>query len=214
VSSTGSERSAALPRIDGRRLSHETSAAVRRLAVQRVARGERPSAVIARYGLCRTTIYRWLRAERSGGIAALTARRHPGTSPRVSASEAVRVRESLLDRTPADHGLPGRLWTRRTVAELVLRRTGIRIGPLTAGRLLRHVGLDRLSAQAFSAENGPQGQACILLAADGRGAFLCARLAGSPNAALLRRKADSLQRKAGRRLALRFVADPERSRAV
>jgi len=48
--------------IDGRALSHETSETIRMMAVRRVREGERPSAVIASYGLCRTTIYHWLRA--------------------------------------------------------------------------------------------------------------------------------------------------------
>jgi hypothetical protein len=43
--------------IDGRTLSHETSEHIRRMAVRRVEQGERPSSVIASYGLCRTTIY-------------------------------------------------------------------------------------------------------------------------------------------------------------
>src|SRR5436853_248978 len=32
------------------------------------------------YGLCRTTIYRWLRAAAAGGGAALAVRKHPGTT--------------------------------------------------------------------------------------------------------------------------------------
>ena len=55
-------------RIDGRTLSHETSETIRRLAVRRVKEGERPSSVIESYGLCRTTIYKWLKAERRGRI--------------------------------------------------------------------------------------------------------------------------------------------------
>ena len=64
--------------IDGRTLSHETSETIRMMAVRRVREGERPSAVIQSYGLCRTSIYRWLRAQRRGGEKALQARKHPG----------------------------------------------------------------------------------------------------------------------------------------
>ena len=35
--------------------------------IRRLREGERPSAVIRAYGLCRTTIYRWLRAAQRGG---------------------------------------------------------------------------------------------------------------------------------------------------
>lgn len=49
-------------KIDGRTLTHQASAAIRRMAVRRVQEGEQPSAVIRAYGLCRTSIYKWLRA--------------------------------------------------------------------------------------------------------------------------------------------------------
>ena len=64
--------------VDGRTLSHETSEQIRLMAVRRVRAGERPSAVIRSYGLCRTTIYKWLRAAKRGGEKALKARKHPG----------------------------------------------------------------------------------------------------------------------------------------
>jgi DNA invertase Pin-like site-specific DNA recombinase len=47
---------------DGRMLDHVTLEEIRRMAVQRVREGEDPSTVIASYGFCRTTIYKWLRA--------------------------------------------------------------------------------------------------------------------------------------------------------
>jgi transposase len=182
-------------RIDGRRLSHEASAAVRRLAVQRVARGERPSAVIARYGMCRTTIYRWLRAARAGGLGALRMRRHPGYPPRVDPQRAAVVRDALLAGGPAEHGLPGALWTRRTVAALVERRTGVRLGPLAAGRLVRRIGLDPFWASAAAPD-----ESAIVVATDGRGSFLCARVPGSGTAESVRRTTSDLQRRAGRRV--------------
>ena len=61
-------------RIDGRTLSHDISETIREMAVRRVNEGEAPSSVIKSYGLCRTTIYKWLTAERRGGTAALKAR--------------------------------------------------------------------------------------------------------------------------------------------
>jgi hypothetical protein len=37
------------------------------MSVERVREGEVPSAVIASYGFCRTTIYRWLRTAKGRG---------------------------------------------------------------------------------------------------------------------------------------------------
>jgi transposase-like protein len=61
-------------KIDRRTLSHETSETIRRMAVKRVLEGETPSAVMKSYGLCRTTIYPWLRAHKEGGEGALYSR--------------------------------------------------------------------------------------------------------------------------------------------
>jgi transposase len=79
-------------RIDGRTLSHGTSETIRHLAVQRVQDGERPSSVIASYGMCRTSIYRWLRAAQRGGKKALQARKHPGRPPALSPRQKLQVR--------------------------------------------------------------------------------------------------------------------------
>lgn len=77
-------------KIDGHTLSHETSETIRRLAVRRVREGERPSAVVKNFGLCRTSIYRWLRAVKHGGreAARLTQGRGPetGTYPETETS--------------------------------------------------------------------------------------------------------------------------------
>ena len=60
--------------IDGRTLSHEVSEAMRLMAVRRVHEGEEPSVVIKTLGMCRTTIYKWLRIKKQGGEKALKAR--------------------------------------------------------------------------------------------------------------------------------------------
>lgn len=49
---------------DGRTLDHGTLETLRKMAVDRVREGERPSEVIACYGFHRCTIYRWLTAAR------------------------------------------------------------------------------------------------------------------------------------------------------
>ena len=71
-------------KIDGRTLSHDVSEQIRIMAVRRVREGERPSDVIRSYGLCRTTIYKWLRTAKRGGEKALKARRSPGPKPKLT----------------------------------------------------------------------------------------------------------------------------------
>src|SRR3989442_7454512 len=108
-------------RIDGRTLSHETSETIRRLAVQRVKDGEAPSSVIKSYGLCRTTIYKWLRAERRGGATALTARKNSGQKPAVGPRQQQHVRPRIKREGPRDYGFDLTLWTPAGSAPLVAR---------------------------------------------------------------------------------------------
>jgi transposase len=122
--------------IDGRTLSHETSETIRRMAVERVREGERPSAVIKSYGLCRTTIYKWLRAARRDGLGALNARKHPGRKPALSARQKLQVRKWISGKDPRQYGFDFGLWTRQIVGELIAEKFGVRLGVTAIGRLL------------------------------------------------------------------------------
>lgn len=177
-------------RIDGRRLSRGTSQAIRHLAVKAVARGDRPSEIMARYGFCRTTIYRWLRTAARHGERALDRRPHPGRRPRVTRSDAESIRDSLIGHSPSDLGVAGTLWTRTAVARLVERRLKMWIGPMGATRLLRRVGLQPRGAAVAGLS--------LLYAVDGRGSFLCERRRPNETPADLRRMMGRLSSDAGR----------------
>lgn len=127
--------------IDGRTLSHETSETIRHLAVQRVKEGERPSSVIASYGLCRTTIYKWLRAERRGGTQALKARKHPGRPPALSPRQKLQVRRWINGKDPRQYGFDFGLWTRQIVGALLEQKCGVRLGVTAVGRLLAELDI-------------------------------------------------------------------------
>ena len=128
-------------RIDGRTLSHDTSETIRHLAVQRVREGERPSSVIASYGLCRTTIYKWLRAARRGGPKALKARVHPGRPPTLSPRQKLQVRRWINGKDPRQYGFAFGLWTRQIVAALLEQKCGVRLGVTAIGRLLAELDI-------------------------------------------------------------------------
>src|SRR5437867_10250034 len=128
-------------RIDGRTLSHETSETIRRLAVQRVKEGAAPSGVIKSYGLCRTTIYKWLTAERRGGTAALKARKHPGRKPALAPRQKLQVRRWINGKDPRQYGFDFGLWTRQIVAALIAQKFGVRLGVTAVGRLLAELDI-------------------------------------------------------------------------
>ena len=123
-------------KVDGRTLSHEASETIRVMAVRRVLEGERPSVVIQSYGLCRTSIYRWLRAARRRGEAALKASKHPGPEAKLTARQKLQVRRWINGKDPRQYGFDFGLWTRRIVAELIQTRCGITVSVTAVGRLL------------------------------------------------------------------------------
>src|SRR5271169_6155443 len=128
-------------RIDGRTLSHETSETIRYLAVQRVKDGEDPSSVIASYGMCRTSIYRWLRAAKRGGKQALQARKHPGRPSALSPRQKLQVRRWINGKDPRQYGFDFGLWTRQIVAALIEQKFGVGLGVTAVGRLLAELDI-------------------------------------------------------------------------
>lgn len=122
--------------IDGRTLSHEALEQIRILAVRRVREGERPSKVIADYGMCRTSIYRWLRAERRGGEEQLKSRKGTGRPPTLTPKQKQQVRRWICGKDPRQYAFDFGLWTRRIVAELIEQKFKKRLSLSTVGRLL------------------------------------------------------------------------------
>ena len=123
-------------KVDGRTLSHETSEKIRIMAVRRVREGERPSDVIRSYGMCRTTIYRWLRAARRGGEKGLAARKSPGPNPKLTKRQKQQVFRWINGKDPRQYGFDFGLWSRRIVQTLIWERFGVELSVTAVGRLL------------------------------------------------------------------------------
>jgi len=81
-------------KIDGRTLSHESLESIRQMAVKRVLEGE-PERGDESYGLCRTTIYPWLRAHKKGGEGALKSRPSTGRPTTLNPRQQAQVRRSI-----------------------------------------------------------------------------------------------------------------------
>src|SRR5882762_3422223 len=126
-----------MPKIDGRKLSHKALEHMRMLAVRRVTEdGERPSEVMDSLGLCRTSIYPWLRRYKDQGLEALVEKISQGPEPRLSEKQRQQVRRWILGKDPRQHGFDFGLWTRRIVQTLIQEKLGIELGLTAVGRLL------------------------------------------------------------------------------
>ena len=128
---------------DGRSFDHRTLETIRLMAIERVREGERPSSVIASYGFCRTTIYKWLRAARrpGGGLRALRSTVATGRPRSLTSRQERQVFRWVNGRDPRQYGLDFGLWTRGVVADLIEQRFGMTLGLTAVGTLLARLGL-------------------------------------------------------------------------
>ena len=126
-----------MAKIDGRTLSHKALEHLRILAVKRVVEdGETPSEVMKSLGLCRTTIYPWLRAHEAKGLAALVEKIAAGPAPKLTEKQRQQVKRWILGKDPRQYGFDFGLWSRRIVQSLIQQRMGVALGLTAVGRLL------------------------------------------------------------------------------
>ena len=123
--------------IDGRTLDHKTLAHIRRQAVRRVVEdGELPSEVMKSYGLCRTTIYPWLREFEDKGWEALAESISQGPEPKLTDPQKQRVKRWILGKDPRQYGFDFGLWSRRIVQQLIAEKMGVSLCLTSVGKLL------------------------------------------------------------------------------
>jgi transposase len=128
-------------KIDGRTLDHKTLEHLRITAVRRVIEeGEAPSGVMKSMGLCRTSVYRWLRGYENAGTEALVEKIASGREPKLTEKQRQQVKRWIIGKDPRQYGFDYGLWTRRIVQSLIGKKFGLELGLTAVGRLL--AGLD------------------------------------------------------------------------
>lgn len=130
-----------MKKMDGRRLSHEALAELRKAAVQRVQDGESPEEVIRGLGFARSRIYEWLAAYRAGGWDALNARKATGRPRKLTGKQLQWIYKAIVGHSPQQYRLEFALWTRQLVVELIYRKYSVRLSLASVGRLLAQLGL-------------------------------------------------------------------------
>ena len=127
---------------DGRRLDHQTLEALRLMAMERLAEGEAASAVMASFGFCRTTIYKWQRkAQGRKGLEALRSRIGSGRPRKLTAGQERKVLGWVNGKDPRQYGFDFGLWTRAMVGRLVEKKFAIHLSLASVGQLLGRLGL-------------------------------------------------------------------------
>lgn len=127
---------------DGRKLDHKSLETLRIIAVRRVVEdGESPSEVMQSLGLCRTSIYPWLRKHKKEGKQSLLMRVACGPKPKLNEKQCQQVRCWIIGKDPRQYGFDFGLWTRQIVAHLIEKRFGIRLKLTAVGRLLASLNI-------------------------------------------------------------------------
>jgi len=144
-------------KIDGRTLDHKTLEHLRTTAVRRVIEdGEAPSAVMESMGLCRTSIYRWLRRYQDAGLEALVEKIAQGPEPKLNDRQRQQVKRWIVGRDPRQYGLDYGLWTRRIVQSLIEKKFGLALGLTAVGRLLASLEITPQKPLRRAYERDPQ----------------------------------------------------------
>lgn len=93
-------------------------------------------------GVHRQAVGRWVKAHRQGGDRALSARRRGrrGGHTKLTDAQQQKIAKLIVGNNPDQLKLPGFLWTRALVRDLICDRLGIEVGEDTAGRYLRAWG--------------------------------------------------------------------------
>jgi transposase len=125
---------------DARRLSPQAQEDLRRRAVAAVKGGMTQAAVSTVFGVSPKTVWRWVDAfDRNGNRALRAGRRgrRAGEQKALTPRQEARVRRAVLGKNPDQVALPGLVWTRPQVRDLVRRWYGIGLSLVTIGKYLR-----------------------------------------------------------------------------
>jgi transposase len=123
----------------------------RSIAVELLQDGNTLTEVAGLLSVSVSSIKRWKKAFRQGGLAALAPKRHSGPKSKLSLAQKRRLREILL-RGPLAAGFSTDLWTCRRVAEVVQREFDIAYHPDHLGRILHDLGFSPQKPQQRARE--------------------------------------------------------------
>jgi transposase len=124
----------------------------RRRRAAKLFQERKPLAEVARLvGASLSSVKRWRRAWRKGGLAALAAKLHPGPAPKLSEDQRKRL-VKILKAGPLQAGYRTDLWTTARVAEVVRKKFRVSYHPDHVGRILHDLGYSPQKPQQVARE--------------------------------------------------------------
>ena len=102
-----------------------------------------------------SSVKRWKRAWRDGGLAALAAKPHPGPTPKLSSKQKQELLE-ILKAGPVASGFKTELWTCARVAKVVRKKFRVSYHPDHLGRILHQLGYSPQKPRQVAREQDEQ----------------------------------------------------------
>jgi transposase len=143
---------------DTRSLPAPAQAGLRTRAVRAVLDGMTQAEAARVFGVHHNAVNRWIKRYRQGGWDGLSERRRgrrPGEQAALSQHQQQEIVALVRESTPDQLGLPGFLWTREAVAELIAQRYGVWLARTTVGGYLPGWGFSPQRPQRRALEQNP-----------------------------------------------------------
>lgn len=143
---------------DTRSLTQDQQEVLRVRGVKMVHDGHTQAEVAAALGVGERQVRRWLKRYRKGGWKALAKGKRGRSSEgqmKLTAAQQAKLVEAISSKSPDQLRIPGLLWTRSSVRELIERRCGVRLDLSTVGRYLRRWGFTLKRPQKRALEADP-----------------------------------------------------------
>jgi transposase len=144
---------------DPRRLSPSAQEDLRRRAVAAIQSGRGLVEVAAVLGVSVRSVQRWMKSFRDNGNKGLRSGkrgRRPREQKALGAREQARLKRASVGKYPDQLALPGLVWTRSQVAQLVTRWFGVVLSLVTIGKYLRSWGLSPQKPVCKAYEQNPE----------------------------------------------------------
>lgn len=130
--------------------------AKRKMAVDAVRQGEKPTVVARVLNVPRRTLFSWLELYRHGGYDALREGKRSGRPRKVNAGVLQWLYEAITLGEPRQYQFKFCLWTLGIIRAMLKRIQGIELSKSGVSRLLRHLGLSPQVPKYKSYRQDPQ----------------------------------------------------------
>lgn len=127
----------------------------RRRAAACFQAGESVRTVAERFGVDPSSVKRWRRAWREGGVDGLAAKPPPGGKCKLT-DEQLDELVDLVVAGPREAGFPTDLWTCARVGELIENRYGVEYDRRHLAKLLRRLGFSPQKPRKVAREQDPE----------------------------------------------------------